>query len=195
MSILSDVLSFNHSFVENKGYEECRADKYPKKKMVIVSCMDTRLIELLPKSMGLKNGDAKIIKNAGAIVSHPFGSIMRSILVALYSLKAKEVYVIGHHDCGMIGLHADPFLDIMKDRGIPPKTLDILVNSGVKLERWLEGFESAEAGVRNSVSMIQNHPLLPPNTPVHCLIIHPETGKLDLVIDGYKAFETVPTEN
>lgn len=191
MSILSDVLNYNHTFVENKCYEDYRTDKYPTKKMVIVSCMDTRLIELLPKSMGLKNGDAKIIKNAGAIVSHPYGSIMRSILVAIYALKAKEVYVIGHHDCGMIGLHADPFLDMMKDQGIAPQTLDILVNSGVELENWLKGFESAEDGVKNSVNMIRNHPLLPPNTPVHGLIIHPVTGKLDLVVDGYKALETV----
>lgn len=192
MTILNDVLTYNHTFVENKNYEELRTDKYPTKKMVIVSCMDTRLIELLPKSMGLKNGDAKIIKNAGAIVSHPFGSIMRSILVAVYALKADEVYVIGHHECGMTGLQAAPLLDTMKDRGIDGDTLDVLVNSGVELERWLKGFDSVEDGVRNSVSMIQNHPLLPPNTPVHGLIIHPETGKLDLVVDGYKLLaETV----
>jgi len=191
MSILTDVLNYNKDFVENHNYEELRTDKYPKRKMVIVSCMDTRLIELLPKSMGLKNGDAKIVKNAGAIVNEPFGSIMRSILVALYALKAEEVYVIGHHACGMIGLQADPLLDTMKDRGVDPNTIDVLVNSGVELERWLKGFDSAEDGVRNSVNLIQNHPLLPPNTPVHGLIIDPETGKLDLVVDGYKVLETV----
>ena len=59
----------------------------------------------------------------------------------------------------------------------------------VELERWLKGFDSAEDGVRNSVNLIQNHPLLPPNTPVHGLIIDPETGKLDLVIDGYGVIE------
>ena len=63
--------------------------RYPDKKMVILSCMDTRLIELLPKAMNLKNGDAKIVKNAGAIVTQPFGNVMRSILVALYKLKAE----------------------------------------------------------------------------------------------------------
>ncbi|SIC35439.1 Carbonic anhydrase [Mycobacteroides abscessus subsp. abscessus] len=69
--------------------------------MVILTCMDTRLLELLPKAINVANGDVKIIKNAGALVAHPFGSIMRSILVAVYQLQADEVFVIGHHDCGM----------------------------------------------------------------------------------------------
>lgn len=62
--------------------------------------MDTRLVELLPRAMNMKNGDIKIVKSAGALVSHPFGSIMRSILVAVYELNADEVYVIGHMIAG-----------------------------------------------------------------------------------------------
>lgn len=71
--------------------------------------MDTRLVELLPHALNLRNGDVKIVKNAGALVSHPFGSIMRSILVAVYELQADEVCVIGHHDCGAGKLQAEPF--------------------------------------------------------------------------------------
>lgn len=51
--------------------------------------------------MNMRNGDVKIVKSAGALVAHPFGSIMRSILVAVYELNADEVCVIGHYDCGM----------------------------------------------------------------------------------------------
>ena len=65
--------------------------------------MDTRLVELLPKAMGIRNGDVKMIKIAGAVVSHPFGSVMRSILVAVYQLGADEIAVVGHHGCGMTG--------------------------------------------------------------------------------------------
>ena len=43
-------------------------DKFPQKKMIIISCMDTRLVELLPKSMNIRNGDTKNLKTAGAIV-------------------------------------------------------------------------------------------------------------------------------
>lgn len=79
---LDEILLFNEKFVNNKLYEEYVATKRPEKKLVILSCMDTRLTELLPKAMNIKNGDAKIIKNAGATITHPFGSIVRSILVA-----------------------------------------------------------------------------------------------------------------
>ena len=73
---LEEILEFNKSFVENKEYEKYKATKKPEKKLVILSCMDTRLTELLPKAMNIKNGDAKIIKNAGATIMHPFGSIV-----------------------------------------------------------------------------------------------------------------------
>ena len=94
-----------------KEYERFLTDQFPNKKLVILTCMDTRLIELLPRAMGVRNGDVKMIKNAGAIVSHPFGSVMRSILVAVYELGAAEVAVVGHHDCGMTGLSCARVLD------------------------------------------------------------------------------------
>src|ERR1700691_4063050 len=101
MGMLDDILSFNKDFVSSKAYESLLTDRFPDKKIVIVTCMDTRLTELLPKAMNLKNGDAKFIKIAGAVVAAPFGSVMRSILVAIYSLGATEIYVVGHHDCAM----------------------------------------------------------------------------------------------
>src|SRR5699024_12234357 len=80
-TLLHDALpiSFNQRFVEEKKYEEFTTTKYPNKKLVILTCMDTRLVELLHKALNLKNGDVKIVKNAGAIINNPFGSIMRSL--------------------------------------------------------------------------------------------------------------------
>lgn len=80
--MIDELVSYNREFVKNKGYEKYITNKYPDKKIAIVSCMDTRLTELLPASLGIKNGDVKIIKNAGAIISHPFGSVIRSLMVA-----------------------------------------------------------------------------------------------------------------
>ena len=98
---LKEIVEFNKDFVESKEYEKYRTTKYPEKSMVILSCMDTRLTELLPKAMNLKNGDAKIIKNAGGLVIHPFGSAMRSILICVYEFDVKEVFIVGHYDCGV----------------------------------------------------------------------------------------------
>lgn len=185
MSILSDILEHNGEFVRKKEYEPFLTDAIPEKKLVVITCMDTRLVELLPRAMNLRNGDAKIIKNAGAIVSHPFGSVMRSILVALYELRAQEVAVVGHHGCGMTGLSCERILDKAVQRGVAKETLEMLRHAGVDLQRWLTGFDSPGDGVRQSVGMIRHHPLLPRGVPVHGMLISPETGELELLEEGY----------
>src|SRR5438034_8863571 len=111
MSILNDILEHNRAFVARGDYKPFATDRFPDKKIVVVTCMDARLIELLPAAMNLRQGDAKILKTAGAIVSHPFGGIMRSILVAVYELDAREVLIVGHHDCGMTGLSCARIID------------------------------------------------------------------------------------
>lgn len=185
MSLISDILGHNSQFVEQKQYEPLRAQKASHPRLVVLTCMDTRLMELLPRAMNLRPGDAKIIKNAGAIVSHPFGSIMRSILVAIYELGAGEVAVVGHHDCAMTGLNSQSILDKARGRGVSEQVLSTLRRAGVDMQRWLSGFDSVEDGVRQSVQMIRDHPLLPRGVPVHGLIIDPQTGKLELIADGY----------
>ncbi|WP_252236927.1 carbonic anhydrase [Clostridium sp. CH2] len=184
MNKLDEILEFNKIFVENKRFEEFITTKTPKKKMVILSCMDTRLTELLPKAMNIKNGDAKIIKDAGATVIHPFGSVMRSILVSIYEFGAEDVFVVGHHGCGMCNLDSKNIINKIIDRGINNETISILNNSGINIESWLHGFESIENSIEKSVTMIKNHPLLPKNIRVHGLIISPDTGKIDIIVNG-----------
>lgn len=184
MPSLNDILTYNKSFVENKLYEPYVTTKFPDKRIVILTCMDTRLVEMLPKSMNLKNGDVKIVKSAGAVINHPFGGIMRSLIVAVYELQADEIYVIGHHDCGMSSIQTDKILEKMTARGVNPTTFDVLKNSGIEVEEWLEGFSDVQESVLHSVEMIRNHPLMISEIPVHGLIIDPHTGRLDLVTDG-----------
>ncbi|AIQ75121.1 MULTISPECIES: carbonic anhydrase [Paenibacillus] len=186
MSHVSEIINFNKSFVENKDYEAYLTSRYPDKKMLIITCMDTRLVELLPKAMNFKNGDVKIIKNAGAVISQPFGSVMRSVMVALYELDAEEVIVVGHYECGMASLNADHMINSIKERGVSEEVLSTLENSGIKLTKWLRGFDNVEEGVIQTVDLIKRHPLLPPNVPIHGMIIDPATGALELVADGYK---------
>ena len=185
MSTLSDILDYNRQFVERRGYEAFLTDQFPNKKLVVVTCMDTRLVELLPNAMDLRNGDVKMIKVAGGVVSHPFGSVMRSILVAVYQLDAREIAVVGHHGCGMVGLASGDILEKVREAGVSEDVLRTLDHSGVDLKRWLTGFARIEDGILASVELIRNHPLLPRWVAVHGLIMHPETGKLELLDDGY----------
>ncbi|WP_019241818.1 MULTISPECIES: beta-class carbonic anhydrase [Bacillus] len=186
MKALDEILAYNEEFVGKKEYEVFQTDKFPDKRMVVISCMDTRLVELLPKAMNLKNGDVKIVKTAGAIVSHPFGSVMRSILVAIYELNADEVFIIGHHDCGMSAVSVDRFKEKMELRDVKPETLSIIENSGLHIQDWLEGFDDVNESVKSSVGVVRNHPLMPADVPVHGLVIHPTTGKLDVIVNGYE---------
>ena len=184
MSELTDILSYNQHFVESGEYEKYFTNKYPGRELAILSCMDARIIELLPNALGLKNGDAKLIKNAGALVTHPWGSVMRSLLVAVFELKVKEIMVIAHHDCGMRGLHAEEFLRRVHDSNIPDDRIETLRNAGIDLDGWLTGFDNVEDSVRHTVELIRKHPLMPDNIAIHGLVIHPTTGKLNLIVDG-----------
>ena len=83
MTNIDSILRYNKAFVEDKSYEPFITDKYPAKKLAVLTCMDTRLTELLPKALGLRNGDAKIIKNAGGLILSDMDSAIRSLLVAI----------------------------------------------------------------------------------------------------------------
>ena len=186
MNKLEEILEFNRKFVEDEEYSKYITSKDPDKKMVVLSCMDTRLTELLPKAMNFKNGDVKLIKNAGATVMHPFGSIVRSILVAVYEFEATDVLVVGHYGCGMSNLNAKVTLDKAIERGISLEVINTLNNAGIDVNKWLRGFDSVEESVKESVELIKNHPLMPKDVRVHGLLIDPHTGKVEVVVDGYK---------
>ncbi|QMT34180.1 carbonic anhydrase [Conchiformibius steedae DSM 2580] len=184
MSELTKIIQYNQQFVEEGGYAEFFTNKFPERKLAILSCMDTRMTKLLPAALGLQNGDAKLIKNAGAVVSHPWGSVMRSLLVAVFELKVEEIMVIAHYDCGMRGLNPDSFLQRADEQGIPAERIQTLENAGINLNSWLTGFTDVEDSVRHTVHTILRHPLMPAHIAVHGMVIHPTTGKLTVVIDG-----------
>ena len=98
--MIDQILTYNARFVANKEYEPYVTDKFPAKKLAVLTCMDTRLTELLPKALGLRNGDAKIIKNAGGLVLSETDSAIRSLLVGIYELGVQEVMVVHHSTCG-----------------------------------------------------------------------------------------------
>lgn len=186
MSIVPNLVEFNKKFVEEKRYEDYLTDKYPDKKVAILTCMDTRLSELLPKALGFKNGDAKFIKNAGAILTQPFGSAMRSILVAVYELGAREVLVIGHLGCGMTEIDVGGMVNKFTEHGIDPLAIETLENAGIRMEKFLRGFDRAEDGVLHSVKMIRRHPLFPKTIPVHGFVMNPETGEIEVIVEDYR---------
>lgn len=176
--MINEIIKFNEQFVLNKEYTKYQTSKYPEKKLAILSCMDARLVELLPAALGIKNGEVKLIKNAGGVVMHPFGSVMRSLLVACYQLGVEEIMVIGHTDCGIQHLDSNALIQTMLDRGIDQKNIDLLHNIGIDFNRWLAGFETVEESVSSTCQVIKNHPLMAQSITIRGFVMDSHTGKL-----------------
>ncbi|MBR1574453.1 MAG: carbonic anhydrase [Bacteroidales bacterium] len=175
--MIDSILEFNRQFVASKAYEPFMTDKYPEKKLAVLTCMDTRLTELLPKALGLRNGDAKIIKNAGGLILSEKDSAIRSLLVAIYELGVNEVMVVHHSTCGACHMSYEAFKPHMLERGVSQEVLSAWEEKK-DVENWLEGFHDTEASVRKTVAAVVSHPLMPKDVVVRGFIIDSITGEL-----------------
>lgn len=176
--MIDSILEFNREFVARKEYEKYATSKYPDKRIAIVTCMDTRLVELLPAALGIKNGDVKMIKNAGGTITNPFDSTVRSLLVAVYELGVNEIMIIGHTGCGVQGMDANEMLSLMRKRGISEEHITLMEHCGINLREWLHGFEETDAAVAETVDLVKNHPLMPADITVRGYILDSVTGEL-----------------
>ena len=176
--MIENILKYNEEFVNSKGYKPYVTDKYPSKKIAIVTCMDTRLVELLPAALGIKNGDVKMIKNAGGVINDPFDSVVRSLLVAIYELGVNEIMIIGHTECGVQGMNFKEMKHLMLERGISEETISLVERCGIDLHKWFAGFDDGIKSVENSVKLVKNHPFIPKDIHVAGYMMDSMTGKL-----------------
>ncbi len=176
--MLDEMMKHNQKFVEEGNYKKFQTSKYPDKKIAILTCMDTRLVELLPAALGIKNGDVKMIKNAGGMITNPFDSAVRSLLIGIIELGVEEVMVIGHTDCGVANVSADMMIEHLLKRGISRHDIDMMRYCGVNFEEWLRGFDSLEGSVQETVDFLRSHPLIPKDVTIRGFVIDTETGKL-----------------
>src|SRR3979490_2902383 len=94
MSVIDEVLQANEIY--SRTHELRRLTPRPERKLAVLTCMDTRLSI---RTLGLKTGDAHIIRNAGGIVTE---DSLRSLVVSAYLLGTDESMVINHTDCGLM---------------------------------------------------------------------------------------------
>ena len=179
MALLDEIMDHNARFVAD---QQRPITKDPAKKIAIFTCMDTRLVEFLEPAMGVRRGDAKMIKNAGATVIDPNGGVIRSLVVAIFALGCEEIYVIGHKDCGMARLDEGELRRAMLARGVPQEAIDALQPS---LLEWAGAFHDPNGNVLRVVEMLNHNPLIPRDVPIHGLMFDPVSGSLDLLVDGY----------
>ena len=95
MSVTEEVLKANEAYAKN--YSHGPLPIPPARKLAVLACMDARLV--VSKILGLKEGDANVIRNAGGVVTD---DALRSLIISHYLLDTQEVMIINHTDCGML---------------------------------------------------------------------------------------------
>lgn len=181
MTQLDAIIAANKVFVKPNAFPPL--PKSPQRQLAIFTCMDTRLVDFLEPAMGIKRGEAKVIKNAGNIIIDPMsGAVIRSLVAGIFMLGVEEVFVIGHRDCGMAEIDAESVKLDMIRRGISPDVLDIHIPD---LKQWLGIFAHPVENVERVVKIIRHNPLIPKDVPIHGLLFCPNDGHLEVIVDGY----------
>lgn len=181
MTLLNSIIEANRAFVHPNAFPPLT--KNPSRQLAIFTCMDTRLVDFLEPAMGLKRGEAKVIKNAGNTIVDPMsGAVIRSLVASVFMLGVEEIIVIGHRDCGMAHIDADSVKQKMIARGISPDVIDIHVPD---LKQWLGVFSHPIENIERVVKIIRHNPLIPKDVPIHGLLFCPNDGRLDIVVNGY----------
>ena len=137
----------------------------PARKLAIVACMDARLT--VEDFLGLRTGDAHIIRNAGGIVTE---DAIRSLIISHELLGTQEFLVINHTDCGML---------TFKDRELQETLTKKTGTNAAKVN--FHAFGDLEENVRTQVERIRTNPFLPRGIPVTGLVYDVRSGKLNRV--------------
>ena len=179
--MIDELVERNREYVESRGRREHGAPKYPGLKTAVVSCMDTRLVRMLPDALGVSDGEVVFVKNAGGRLTDPYGETMRALLVAVYELGVDEVMFIGHTNCGAQGISPEAMERDMLGRGISAEAIE-RVKVETDFDAWLSGFGADGDSVRASMEMFENHPLVPKGVAVRGFVIDVRTGELSEVL-------------
>ena len=135
----------------------------PLSRLVIVACMDARLD--VEESLGLRTGDAHIIRNAGGLVTD---DVIRSLIVSIELLGTNEIVLIEHTRCGLHGVDESALrASVAANSGLPPDQVSMVFG----------GFGDLEANVRAQADILRTHPYLR-HVPVHGLVFDVATGRL-----------------
>ncbi len=156
MSVVDEVTNANAQYAD--GFTKGDLPMPPGRRFAVVTCMDARLDPA--KFLGLEEGDAHVIRNAGGLVND---ETLRSLVISHHLLGTQEAIVIGHTDCGMITFTND---DIHAKLGPESESIDF------------QPFPDVDARVRQSVETIASAPLLPDSFSATGFVYEVETGKL-----------------
>jgi len=162
MSVIDELVQANAEYASR--FDRGDLPMPPARRLAIVTCMDARLIP--SRALGLEEGDAHVIRNAGGRAR----DALRSLVISQRLLGTTEIAVIHHTDCGMLTftnpqLHAK----VKQDLGADSTAIDFLP------------FSDLEASVREDVEFLLSSPLIPRDVPIRGFVYDVRTGRLNEV--------------
>lgn len=170
MSVTDEALKANEAFAQE--FKLGNLPMPPGRKLAIIACMDARLT--VEQVLGLKTGDAHIIRNAGGIVTE---DAIRSLIISHHLLGTQEFIIINHTDCGML---------TFKDDELTAK-LEAGTNAAAVTPQRFYAFPDLEKNVRQQIQRVKSHPWIPANISVRGFIYDVKTGKLNEVSASEKS--------
>jgi carbonic anhydrase len=160
MTVIDEVLEANEIYA--RSHELRRLTPRPERKLAVLTCMDTRLSI---RTLGLKIGDAHIIRNAGGIVTD---DTLRSLIVSHHLLGTEEFMVINHTDCGLMQTTE---LDLRTS--IQNRTGTAAVSPS-----FFYAFENLDENVRHQLQKLRTHPWIPSTVSIRGFVYDVTTGRL-----------------
>jgi carbonic anhydrase len=133
----------------------------PGRKVAVLACMDARLDPA--RVLGLEEGDAHVIRNAGGVVSE---DAIRSLAISQHLLGTEEIVILHHTDCGMLSFSDNEFADRLESE------------TGSRPGWNVQAFEDLDIDVRDSIERIKNSPFVPRTDDVRGFTYEVETGRL-----------------
>jgi carbonic anhydrase len=167
MGTIDESVKGNETY--SRGFSHGNLAMPPARRLAIVACMDARLT--LEPMLGLKTGDAHIIRNAGGIVTE---DVVRSLIISQQLLGTQEVMIINHTDCGML---------TFKDEALRKR----LSGSTGKLAVTPAGFyafDDVERNVREQVQKLRSHPWIPQQIPIRGFVYDVRSGLLKEIAEA-----------
>ena len=165
MSVIDEVLAANEIYA--RTHELRRLTPRPERKLAILTCMDTRLSIL---TMGLKTGDAHIIRNAGGIVTD---DSLRSLVVSHYLLGTEEFMVINHTDCGLMHTSEEDLRTRIQN----------CTGTAAVAPAFFYAFKNIDENVRHQLQKLRTHPWIPEKVAIRGFVYDVTTGLLREIKD------------
>jgi carbonic anhydrase len=180
--VVSEVLAANKSYANGFGNKGELALP-PARHFAVLTCMDARLDPA--KYAGLAEGDAHVIRNAGARATD---DAIRSLVISHKLLGTREWFVIHHTNCGM-ELFSDEVMANLLEDNLATASFDGKAwsnshhgggHAAGHFTKW-HTIKNQEASVVQDVRRIREHPLVPADVPIYGYIYDVKTGRLNEV--------------